>query len=112
MKGRGDQLEIEAHARRTDPGTSHAAAASVTPRIRESQDLVLRALRRLGPATDETLVAYYADAARRFPGRIRQQSPSGIRTRRRELTDAELVFDTGRRTVLKSGRKAIVWAAR
>jgi len=36
-------------------------------------------------------------------------SPSGLRTRRRELVDAGEVIDTGRREQLSSGRWATVW---
>lgn len=103
-----EEAEIErARARRTDPGTSHAAAKSLGD-VRPSQRFVLRALKRLGAATDEQLVSYYTECADNFPS-VPAQSPSGIRTRRRELTDAKLVIDTGKRRRLKSGRRAIVW---
>jgi hypothetical protein len=38
-----------------------------------------------------------------------RQSPSGIRSRRAELTDLGLIIDSGRRTVTPSGRPCIVW---
>ena len=88
-------------ARSTDPDTSWAAAHSQTPdKIRQSQTKVLRMLRRWGPMTDTTLVHLMSG-----------MSPSGIRTRRRELVDMGLVHDTDARVTLASGRKAIVWAA-
>ena len=50
---------------------------------------------------DETLV-------RRLDGVL---SPSGARTRRAELVVKGLVYDTGERVTLLSGRRAIVWSA-
>ena len=73
-----------ARARSADPDTSHAAAASLAPdKIRLSQHAVLRHLRRNGPMTDTELVDT-------FDGKI-FQSPSGLRTRRKELVDRGLV---------------------
>lgn len=94
-------------ARTSDPSTSHAAAASVTG-LRDNQEAVLGLLRAVGPSTDEYLVELYEAHAVRP-----KQSPSGIRTRRKELATMEppLVIDTGRKAKLKSGRKAIVWGA-
>lgn len=98
------QLDLlsEAHARRTDPDTSHAAAASV--KVRQSQERILALLRRTGPVTDSELI----DAATYEPWLM---SPSGIRSRRAELVDAGLVEDSGQRVRLPSGRLSIVWAA-
>lgn len=94
---------MSAHARRTDPETSHAAAASISEHnITNGQRAVLQTLRRIGPANDERIVALYTGPP---------QSPSGIRTRRAELVDRGLVFDTEQRVKLASGRRAIVWAA-
>ena len=96
------QLSITpaAVARHGDPDTSWAAAQSQTPaKLRESQKTVYRRLFRHGPMTDTDLVRVVAGL-----------SPSGIRTRRRELVDLGLVVDTGDRVTLPSGRKSIVWA--
>lgn len=92
-------------ARSTDPQTSWEAARSV--RVRESQELVLHVLMVWGPMTDEQLVERLTNRSIR-DGRM---SPSGARTRRSELVDLGLVVDTGQRTVLASGRRAIVWRA-
>ena len=47
-------------ARRTDPETSHAAAASITEAdLRVSQSAVLHVLERFGPTTDVGLVYRY-----------------------------------------------------
>jgi hypothetical protein len=63
---------------------------------------VLGILQDHGPMTDEELVD-------RLGGVM---SSSGARTRRCELVDIGLVFDTGQRVVLRSRRRAIVWGAR
>lgn len=92
-----------ARARRTDPETSHDAAASVTE-LRKRQTAVYAALLVLGPSTDERLVESYATLVPRLP-----QSPSGIRTRRSELVDRGLVRWTGDKTRIASGRLARIW---
>ena len=95
--------EPEAVARRTDPQESWDAARSVRD-IRRSQAEVLSILRRFGPLTDEA-IAYRAHDV----GIV--QSPSGLRTRRRELVDLGLVLDTGRRAKTVSGRSTAIWEA-
>lgn len=93
-------LREEAVARSTDPGTSWEAARSITPeKLRESQRIVLDFFRAWGPSTDEYLCYRLED----------EMSPSGARTRRSELVAMGLVRDSGRKDVLRSGRKAIVW---
>jgi len=98
------QPALFAYARRTDPETSHEAAASVE-NLRASQHAVWALLREIGPSTDEEL----AEAVRQSPRFL--ISPSGLRTRRHELVDAGLVHDTGQRKILATGRRAVVWAA-
>lgn len=99
-----------AHARNTDPETSHEAAASLTSeKIRASQRDVLNLLTAAGPLTDEALVALYERFADQ--GQLVRQSPSGIRTRRKELERRGEVVATTVRAVLASGRRAIVWRA-
>jgi hypothetical protein len=93
-----------AHARRTDPATSHEAAESLSSdRLRASQNAVLAFLRRHGAMTDIDLVERYDGLA---------QSPSGLRTRRKELVARGLVVDTGSWVRTPSGRRATVWASR
>lgn len=100
--------EARAHARAGDPQTSHDAARSLkAANLRASQEAVLRVLKRLGTGTDVDLVALYEQTAE--SGFEPAQSPSGIRSRRHELVEAGRVVDTGERTKLASGRKAIVW---
>lgn len=104
------QTRTDAHARRSDPWTSHAAAASVSGEgLRTSQADVLAVLADLGESTDWDLVPAYHRAAAR--GEVQRQSDSGIRTRRDELTEAGLVEYTGREVRLPSRRMAQVWRA-
>jgi hypothetical protein len=103
-----DAAATKAVARRTDPETSRAAAASITPAtMRTSQRVVLNALRLIGPSTDEVLLSAVADMM--TAAGLKPMSPSGCRSRRSELVDAGLVRDSGQRAELASGRKAIVW---
>jgi hypothetical protein len=88
-----------AHARRTDPRTSHAAAASVD--VTAGQQHVLDLL-AAGPATDEDLVARARTAGILI-------SDSGVRSRRAELVRAGRVTEAGIGTTT-SGRKSTVWA--
>lgn len=103
-----------AHARATDPGTSHAAARSVGD-LRETQAAVLALFDRLGPMTDEVAAAMYETAAQGGIAEMRdllpipRQSPSGLRTRRDELVNLGYLMDTGDRQSLSTGRKGIVW---
>lgn len=95
-------------ARTTDPDTSHAAASSLH-HLTERRQAILEVLKRYGPLTDEALVALYDELA--DSGDVPPQSPSGIRTRRSELTRDGHVADTGRRSTTTTGRSAILWHA-
>jgi hypothetical protein len=104
---------LEPIARGTDPDTSHAAAESAKPTAGTIRRHVLETLRaagrsdRLRGMTDEELVEHFRTA--NLPG-----TPSGIRTRRRELVDSEppLVADSGVTRRTATGRAAVVWIAR
>lgn len=99
---------LAAHARRTDPHTSHEAARSFTPdELSRTQQAVYWTLYGLGPSTDEELVDAYLAYARRTG--YTRLSHSGVRTRRRELADIGMVVDTGETRATRSGRQAIVW---
>jgi len=99
--------------RPTDPSTSSEAARSLTDYGREAcETAVLLELRSLGllrvidnglqgGRTDEEMVAILGD----------RWSPSGIRTRRKELVVKGLVEDSGFRRLTRSGRNAVVWMA-
>ena len=96
-------------ARRSDPGTSHAAAASVRE-LTVKQRAVRTVFRRyasLGGLTDEQLAAKY-DYEVRMAG-LPEQSASGLRTRRAELVRRGDLVDTGRKRTMSTGRQAIVW---
>lgn len=97
---------IRARARRRDPVTSHAAAASVAG-ITEKQRAVLRVLAWAGPLTDEELVEEY-ERPRVEP--LPEQSPSGIRSRRSELVKLGHVEAVGQGRT-GAGRRALRWAA-
>ena len=98
-----DQLDLfSAHARSTDPQTSHDAAASLS----SAESALIRArvlmLLRVQSSTDERLVDEFARHG--WAG-----SPSGIRTRLSELVEAGHVVATDDRQRTRSGRAAIVW---
>jgi hypothetical protein len=98
-----DEARDRAHARATDPETSHEAAESLKPkRLRDSQRAVFDLFAMYGAMTDQML---QRAAVIEKVG----QSPSWIRTRRKELVDAGMIVDTGRKQKTKSGRRAIVW---
>jgi hypothetical protein len=104
-----------AHARRTDPETSHEAAASLkSETLSEQRARVYDHLKCYGPMTDTALLGGIHHSEVGPHGYIPagpKISPSGLRTRRSELVRMGLVEDTGRRERLRSGRKAIVWRA-
>lgn len=91
-------------ARKTDPETSHAAAASLSAEgLSKLQEEILRTL-RAAPMTDsdlcESIAARFQDCS---------WSESGIRTRRKELVALGKVRDSGKRGQLPSGRESIIW---
>lgn len=92
-------------ARTTDPGTSWAAANSVT-NLRESQSEILRLLREHGPMTDEQIFGHLQTWVDRKGKMI---SLSGARTRRKELESKGLVADSGERALTKANRQTIIW---
>lgn len=84
-------MRATAFARRSDPETSHEAAASLDPdTMRRSQKEVYQVFHQWHPAgiTDLELVEW----AGRWGVK---QSPSGLRTRRRELVDGGLLRFSG-----------------
>lgn len=97
--------ERHAHARRDDLDTSHEAAASVDPQIRESQQNCLLVFRQHGAMCDEQ--AFYVYHA--FHKDLKPQAPSGLRSRRNELVKLGLIRNTGEKVVLRSGRRSYVW---
>jgi hypothetical protein len=93
-------VDPQARARRSDPPTSHAAAESVGD-LRESQRAVLATFLEHGPMHDELLIARY--------GQQPPQSESGLRTRRCELFNLDLLRATGGIAKTSYGRDTAVW---
>jgi hypothetical protein len=106
--GKAPSHPIHAHARKFDPATSVAAAASVAD-LTAKQFAALDVLATFGAMTDVDLVDRYELEA--YSGDVPFQSASGLRTRRAELVAHGLVEDSGERVRLASGRLAIVWRA-
>jgi hypothetical protein len=77
----------QAHARRSDPQTSHRAAEAVTPGLLPLQATVERfAVSRPDGFMDVDLVDAHPDTG-----------PSTLRTRRSELTARNIILDSGKR---------------
>lgn len=100
-----------AHARNDDRKTSHDAAKSVTELPQKQRDVlkvfnVATSFMTRG-LTDEQLVNFYDDYVHRKE--VSQQSQSGIRSRRNELTLKGYIVDSGKTRPTKSGRQATVW---
>lgn len=96
----------EAHARQGDPAESHTAAARVG-HLTEGQTAVMVVLRMLGqPVLDEELVREYQ---RRFKAlRAPQQTDSGVRSRRSELSNAGLL-EQGENRKMSTGGTGRTW---
>ena len=93
--------EETAHARKSDPETSHEAAESVE--VVKNQLYVLAAFSQICPCTDKTLVATYQRLSEHT------QSDSGIRTRRKELVRKGIVRWTGDWVRGDTNRRERVW---
>lgn len=91
----------EAHARGSDPDTSHEAAESISPRLRELQELVLDyAASQPDGFTD-------IDLNRHF-----DTHGSTYRTRRSELVAKGYIRDSGERRAYGAngtGRRHVIW---
>jgi hypothetical protein len=99
--------DTQARARRTDPSTSHAAAATIDDLPKRQREVLDVFHRWSGGMTDVQLLERY-DAVVRLASK-RRQSPSGVRSRRAELVAQGFVRDSGRKRKLPSGRMAVVW---
>ncbi len=102
----------EAVARRNDPETSKAAAASVT-NIRASHRWVLRLFGVHGPMSDAQAWEAHEVAVKQDGkwGMVPRMSESGLRSRRAELTAPRGtgIRDSGRTVKTASNRDAVVW---
>ena len=90
-----------AFARRTDPRTSHEAAAKV--KVTETQKKIGKAL-ALGPATDEEL---FHRMVRMFPED--SFTPQSVRSRRAELVKSGFIVWTGDYGKTGVGNKSMIW---
>lgn len=93
-------------ARTNDPDTSHQAAAAVTNVARRPVYEAILAVLDDNPGTDEAISYRVAE---RFPEIMSATSPSGLRTRRKELMTLGLVQDSGTFELSARNRKAAVW---
>lgn len=90
-----------AHTRMADPATSFAAAASVKPaKTREIYKTILLILGEHGASTDPEIERFVQSGA---------QSPSGLRTRRKELQVAGYIEYAGYKRKLASGLYGQAW---
>ncbi len=94
--------QTKARARRTDPETSHEAAASVTD-LNEKQSMVKKVMLWHGAMTDHEIY-------KRLQEHGFLMSRSGARTRRSELVEIGQAKYTGKKKKLPTGRRARIWA--
>lgn len=86
--------------RRYDPITSYQAAATVD--LTKGQKIVMSAFRVSNNMTDDELIAQVERLKLKL-------SPSGCRSRRKELVELGLLRDSGVKAKTASGRQTIVW---
>lgn len=84
----------------SDPQTSLLAAASVD--LTKGQKIVMAAFRVRNAMTDDELIAQVAKLGLKL-------SPSGCRSRRKELVEAGLIRDSGVKEQTAAHRGTIVW---
>lgn len=97
MSRQPDLFDFEAYARRTDPHTSHAAAATVE--VAKLEGLVLAALRAWGPMTSREVCARIG------------RDPWSISPRFKPLETKGLIEKHGTKAGLTK-RQHIVWKAK
>ena len=97
---------MTAHARSTDPQTSHEAAKSVTDAAMTETHRAIMRLLESRPMNDEQLYQMFVQGAEH--DYWNHASMSGVRSRRSELVKRGLVKDCGR-SKTKFGRASIIW---
>ena len=96
---------MKAHARNTDPQTSHNAAESVKDLTGvQSRILKLFELPNNGYTDEELIRAYQKSYGSFFPA-----TESSIRSRRSELVHRQYLRDSGEKRLTKAGRGTTVW---
>jgi hypothetical protein len=98
---RKEEIDARAHARATDPATSHEAAAKVGSSFDSMID-VLRILEAIGTGIDEAIV----DAA---PRMAVARTPQRIRSARADAERIEWVRHTGELQTTRAGGRSRVW---
>ena len=95
-----------AHARNTDPETSHQAAKSLSvASVTDTQRAILKLLKRRSMNDEQLFDAFFQGAEN---GSWKHASMSGVRSRRSELERLGWVKDVGI-TKTRFGRAAILW---
>ena len=94
----------QAHARASDPETSHKAAASVV-NLGRTREGIIKIL-KLRPCTDEQIAKDYEILVRTFGWPKR--TASGLRSRRKELCNMGFVESCGEGKTV-SGRACQIW---
>jgi hypothetical protein len=98
-------MTILRFARRTDPKTSHDAAASTTEtKFNETQLNILAIYETYGNLTDEALVNLYWQSYNYDP-----ITAQGIRTAKANLAKTNKVAATGELAITKFKRQAKIW---
>ena len=96
-----------ARARLSDPVESKLAALSISPESVTAVQAGIIFLLSQRAMTDEELVYEYQAAM--AINQVQLSSPSGIRTRRAELSERGQLSQSGHKNTL-SGRRARIWA--
>lgn len=101
----------QAHARNSDPETSHQAAKSVSlTNPGRTREAIMAILKQEGPLTDEWIWSRYSLWYAR--GRtVPKASPSGLRSRRSELVRMGFVEACGTGKTA-SGRACQIWSVK
>lgn len=73
----------------------------------QAQKDVLRVFDYAGSLTDSSLIRMHETLAPIW--KMKSQSPSGLRTRRKELVKYGEVFDSGETARQPSGRRSVIW---
>lgn len=95
---------MTAHARNSDPATSHYAAESVS-NITEVKRRILQTFEKYGAMTDEQLIENY----NKLWGNSFKASVSGLRSRRCDLVREGYLQETAIHGTTSNGRKSTVW---
>lgn len=99
------EKNVKLPVRSTDPETSEQYAEP--EKLRQQHSNILMVYQKNGALSDTDLWLNYRSM---FPDQ--RISPSGLRTRRKELVSKGLVKDTGSLGKTASGRATIIWTSK